>query len=548
MDRDSIYLSAIDYIENKFKIKLYAALAYGSRVAGYSSKHSDYDMIMIAEGFREGIRYVYEKFDGDNYVSALLVDRGFFEEDVEYAKHGEFVSGRLFTVFYPLKNSEYIYDMEVRLKKRTTIEETCLLLDKFGGLAYDLIIPIKYFLLSRLRWRLIAYPPVRYSYSKMFFGNRGRENLDKVLEGFYKAVEELESEGLLSFVDDHSVKILKRPKTCLGGLKDWLLILKRGAKHYITHGRSAKVKPIVVAEEAISKIKRELKGFKLPDELTDPEILLKMSDMYFSYKALSPLRSVKILFGGKAYIKKVVKRGLLSDLYELYVEDEEGNLHVVIMKRYSPLYLFKWFFIQLWLLDVKRFILWGRKRFLNEFIMLRELSSIGLNCPSPKLFSWSDTSLYIDYIKGERIIDLFDNYEFNFVKRMVREWGKIIGYLHSRGITLGDTKPHNAIIRDNKIFIVDLEQARVDDNFAWDVAEALYYSFIWPIKFAKIGLENIVSSFVEGYLKYGKFDALIKATSLRYIRPFLPLVPPNRIYKIRRLVRTISYQSNRILS
>ncbi len=534
-----VYDYAIKLAEERFGLSIYAALAYGSRIAGYASKHSDYDVIIVAEDFKEDIKYIYEKI-GENYVSILTVDREFFEEDVYEAKHGEFVAGRLYTVYQPLINSDYIHEMDIQLKKRTIIEEICGLFDSFGKITYDLVIPVKYFLLSRLRRRMQAYPPVKYSYYKMFYGDNGSRNMEFSLKGFYNALGILVEEGLVEFLSGDSVRVLKEPDICQAGLPGFLRFLKRGVKSYLTHGKSAKVKPAVVLEETISKIRRSIEGMRIPKELSHPETLLGLREGFLNVEYTPLNEVVKSIFGAKADLEKVVRKGIFSELYILHV-NIDGDKYAIIKKTFSPLYTLKWIFIQLWLLDLKRFIITGKKRFMNEYIMMRRLySELGVKCPRPLLLSWPDNTLYMEYISGRRLVDLDPSSERDTIIQIYREWGELVGWIHSKGLYIGDVKPNNVIVRNGEWYIVDLEQAGVGDDYAWDIVEALYYTYLWGSRLSSIDVEELCRSFLEGYLKYGSIDTVDKAGSWRYARPFLPLVPLYRILRIRRMFKKYS--------
>ena len=532
MNGKEIYESALQYIKEKWRIKIHSALAYGSRIGGYASEHSDYDILIVAEEFREGIRYIYEKFDG-NHVSILLVDKDFFEDDVLKAEHGEFVAGRLYTVYTPLINGNYIKEMEIKLKKRTVLEEICFLFYSFRDLTYEFIIPIKYFLFSRLRRRMQAYPPVKYSYFKMFYAEKGVDNLEFALKGLYAALKDLEKDGVVKFIDIDKVKIMVNLDICKAKAPILFHFFKRGIKSYLTHTKSAKVKPSVVLEETISKLRRSIESLRIPTELANPESLLSFEEAFFNNEYADVDNIVKSIFGPRAIVEKIVRKNFFSELYLIYV-NVMGKKYVVIRKKFSLLYHIKWFFIQLWLLDIKHFILVSRNRLINEFIMMNFLRGMkNINIPKPLLLSWPDSSLYMEYIDGKRLIDMKLPKDKNKILEVYYELGVVLGYLHSRKIVLGDAKPNNILVKDNKLYIVDLEQAGERNEYTWDIAELIFYSFLWSSPLRKAGLEKICNSFLQGYLVYGDSKWLEEAIKLKYIRPFLPLSPPNNLLKIR---------------
>ena len=536
MSGREIYDYALHYVKDKWNIKIYSALAYGSRIGGYASEHSDYDVLIIAEKYKEGIRYIYEKFDNKN-VSILLVDKDFFEDDVLKAEHGEFVAGRLYTVYTPLINGDYIKEMEIKLKKRTVLEEICFLFYSFRDLTYEFTIPIKYFLFSRLRRRIQAYPPVKYSYFKMFYAEKGIDNLEFALKALYTALKDLEKDGVVKFIDTDKVKILVNPDTCKAKAPILLHFFKRGVKSYLTHTKSAKVKPSIVLEETISKLRRSIESLRIPTELANPESLLSFEEAFFNNGYADVDNIIKSIFGPRAIVEKIIRKNFFSELYLIHV-NVMGKKYIIIRKKFSLLYHIKWLLIQLWLLDIKHFILISRNRLINEFIMMNFLRGMkDINIPKPLLLSWPDSSLYMEYIDGRRLIDMKLPKEKNKTLEIYYELGLILGYLHSRNIILGDIKPNNILVKDSKLYIVDLEQAGEGVEYAWDIAELIFYSFLWNSPLRKAGLEKICNSFLQGYLVYGNSKWLEEAIKLKYIRPFLPLSPLNNLLRIRNYIK-----------
>ncbi|MEM0056921.1 MAG: hypothetical protein QXH96_00335 [Candidatus Geothermarchaeota archaeon] len=547
----NVYEEIIDHLSKKLNLKVYAALAYGSLVAGYGDEHSDYDLIIISEELKYPIRYIYEKFKG-RYASVLLVKKPFFEEDVKEARHGEFVAGRLYTIYIPLINEKYIHDMDLELKKRACLEEIEETINEYGELAYSINIPVRYFLLSRLKQRATIYPIVKYSYIKMFSGRCGEQNLQRALRSFYEALKSLESEGLVNFVEPLTVKIVKRTAVYSRPLYRKMKYIKRAFKLYFTHLRSARVSPRVVFYEIRSKLKRYFKKANHFIELESPSILLSSADgIILKSQKLKTADAIKELYPFATHVRKIKRVGLFSNVHVLEVSD--GNRkELLVCKCYGKnnlIDIVKWIFVQLWLLDVKCFIISSRKRLINETLKSRELSlKYSIKTPRPLLILWRTRSVFFEYILGKNLVELAKD-SCKLVEELIlntyREFGEKLGLLHKNGLTLGDTKPDNIIVHDNSWYCVDLEQATYDGKYAWDIAEILYFSFRWFSPLRKIGIEKIVRSFLEGYLKHGHKKDVLKALSFRYIRPFLPFTPLTSIIKVRRAAR--AYIINSIL-
>ena len=522
----------IDVLRGVIGFEPYALISYGSRVAGYAGPDSDYDFIYIVEGFKPKIKYVYRDIGG-TYLSILVVDRKFFEEDIYTGIHGEFVAGRLYSVFQPLINGEYIFEMEKILKKRAILEELRLLKLKYGPFLRYMVIPIKYFLLARLNKRIRAYPPVRYSYYKTFYSSNGSENMRRSLKGFIEAAEDLTNDNLFSFRDGYirDIDIDSIP----AGLREIFKYLYRGMSMYITHGRSASVSLDVVLDEVRSKIRRGVKSFRIPRELENPEILLRMEDMYFSSFHVELDELIKSIFGVDAEIVKIGRRGIFSNLYILEVSTSEGVKKLVV-KSYPILSAFlKWIWLYIWLIGVKGFSINPWIRMYRELDGLKTLNRYGYNVPKIYALIWSDRVIVEEYIDGIRL-DLVRNER----EKYFYEAGKLIGSIHDRiGMSIGDTKPQNFIISGDKIYIVDLEQFGIDRNMVWDISEYILYTFIFFRNFrnrVKI-IMNMLNGYIDGCNRCR--DNLKSIISPRIVLAFLPLVPPNIFMDLRRCIDRI---------
>ena len=532
---ENVYEPALNYFRERLGKDIYAALAYGSQVAGYASSESDYDLILIVEDYPSTIKYFYESI-GELSFSALVVDKAFFEEDVYHARHGEFVAGRMYTVFIPLVNEEYIRGCEEALKERTIIEECCDLASRYGHLVEYLSIPLKYFLFSRLRRRMQAYPPVRYSYINTFFGKYGERNTEWSLAGFRSAADKLVEKGVLKVVGEDLYSIDLSKLRCPSRLVLNLKFLYRGVKSYITHGRSAKVPPKIFIQEFQSKIRRGVGG-ELPDLLRDPHMLLRVDGALVSGVARTMYQSLGFIYGESGVkVGRVEKTGLFSSTYviELY---RDGGAEYIVRKHYSLLDIFKWILLQLWLLDVVRFKLTPNARFITEVDASLRVRDIGVKSLEPILFSWGEKAIYSRYIRGVRVSDLPGRYPLPRILDIFRRVGRLAAYIHSHGYAIGDLKPQNIILEGDDLFLTDLEQFSVSGNQAWDIAEFLYYTYIITSNYSGVPPEDVASAFLEGYLELGNRDVVRRASSIRILRPFLIVTPPDKLVKIRRVLK-----------
>ncbi len=519
---------SIEEIKGVVGFEPYAIIQYGSRVGGYASKDSDYDYIYVVEGYPHKIRYIYEKV-GENYLSILVVDKQFFEEDVYTGVHGEFVSGRLYGVHKPLYNHEYVYKMEYALKERAVLEELSLLKIRFGGFLQYMRIPIKYFLLARLWKRITAYPPVRYSYYKMFYGPKGPENFRKALDRFEEVCIHFDRRGLLTYEEGYvmDVDVDKVPSSP----REVVKYLFRGLSMYYTHGRSANVGVEVFLDEVRSKISRGGESLRIPRELENPEILIGFKDCFFTVEELDTEAIIKSIFGSEARVVKVSRKGFFSNLSLIEVE-YLGRRFKLVMKRF-PLYssLIKWLWIYTWLFGYKHFEVDPVRRMYREYHGLNTLAKNGFNVPRVYAVVWPERVIVEEYVEGVRL----DRYEDRY--KGYRLYGEVLAKLHQVfRVSLGDTKPQNVIIRGDEVYLLDLEQFGVDNRLEWDLGEAVLYSFIFFRN--RRYVDEIVSGLLDGYLSRcrGCRDVIENILNLRIVVAFLPLVPLNLMYKVRKVI------------
>ncbi len=142
-----------------------------------------------------------------------------------------------------------------------------------------------------------------------------------------------------------------------------------------------------------------------------------------------------------------------------------------------------------------------------------------------------------EYIEGVRLDKVDRDIEKYFYLA-----GKMLGEIHSKlGASIGDTKPQNFIVKDGRIYLVDLEQFNRDDCFGWDIAELILYSLIFFRKFK--ARFSIINSVLKGYVDANNnySSHLKEAVKPRILFAFLPLVPINIFYEFRKKVYSHLY-------
>jgi tRNA A-37 threonylcarbamoyl transferase component Bud32 len=152
----------------------------------------------------------------------------------------------------------------------------------------------------------------------------------------------------------------------------------------------------------------------------------------------------------------------------------------------------------------------------------------------------------MEYIKGENLSNAIkriatskseEKAEKDLIKIM--RVGETLAQVHSLNVALGDTKPENVIVDPNdKIYLLDFEQASRDGDRAWDVAEFLYYSGHYLPLYSNDKAEFIARAFISGYLKAGgDVSTIKKAGAPKYTRVFSVFTLPSVIFAMSNVCR-----------
>ncbi|MGQ9468830.1 MAG: nucleotidyltransferase domain-containing protein [Nitrososphaerales archaeon] len=511
-----------------------AICAYGSHVAGYAREDSDYDVIVALKNYKPKIRYNYIRKGID--LSALIVDSKSLIKDAEVASLGEFVAGRLLNVYEPLLGSEFIEDVESKLKKRITFEILDEVALAYGYLSTEFIIPIKYLLFEKLKKRTSLYPPALYSYVKTYTGSMGKENLSATLRGFLTPLREMESYGWISLLDEESLRIkdeyFKLRKT--GKIKAALSYTKRGVISYAVHGYAGHVSLDVIKREVLSKIGRSKEISDVPEEMKHPKSLWRIDEGLLIIEGDDWIRQITgyLNLNEDTKITKVSQKELYENLKVYTLEDGDKKITIAV-KSFKDIKSLKWAFLNLWALPTKWFEMSPLIRLRREYVAIRKLREIGLNTPKIISIILNKRILVTSFVEGinlgKIIKDILDGHDAD--KSPISMYGESIGYAHKHGYSLGDTKPSNAILSDGKVFLTDLEQASEHGDRAWDIALFIYYSNKLTLNAS--GARSITREFLNGYLKTGSADIIKEALNPDYLAPFQAILAPNVMKVIR---------------
>ena len=75
--------------------------------------------------------------------------------------------------------------------------------------------------------------------------------------------------------------------------------------------------------------------------------------------------------------------------------------------------------------------------------------------PTPLLFEAKENKIIMEFVKGQRIKEIFLKEDISEIKKLSKKIGQLVGKLHSNGIIHGDLTTSNMILKDDKIYFID---------------------------------------------------------------------------------------------
>jgi len=520
-----------------------AICLYGSQAGGYAKADSDFDILLVVEGYRKGAGFHYRKIN-QVYAAILAVERKLLELDAKNGSLGEFLCTRLLGPYVALENPNYLRATEILAKRRVAEEELRDLIVGYGEISRGLVIDPAYLALSRLRKRARLYPALLDSYSNMLRSDLKEVNLRLILGGYRVVLEDLQRAGLIrseghrftleeEFIDD----VLSRRS--FGRVINVVEMSRRAFHSYLAYGRTRGHEFERIVNELGSALQRGLQLGALAEKPEDPRdyLFLKTSTGTIELNERSSVVDVALKLRPDAKVAITPLAGVLNDVYLVSVDQEQ-----LVAKKYTDWFSLKWFTINLVTLGTKKFSVMGSSRLANEYGMNRILSLGGISVPDIIHVSIPDRILLERYVPGRNVVSLVklacssdhlsaSDYE------LASHIGRAMARIHSIGVTIGDSKPENFVLSpDKKVYSLDLEQASKKGDKAWDVSELLFYSGHYSPLMTQ-GLSQFIDGFVEGYSEIGERSVLRRAAGVGYIKVFSIWTAPPVMYKIAERLR-----------
>ena len=521
-----------------------AVCVYGPWVCGYADKKTNVNVLLILDRFSFRLNTYSETVD-DLKVSILAVNRLDFERDVNKGWLGEFFAEKLAVPYEPLKNGEYLRLHEVKIKKRTVSELLENLILEFPESSHEFLIKKEYFMYEVMMRRARVFPPITYSFLNMSRGTLGRTNVDAIMDGYLKALKELEKENIV-FHSDGYIKITRSHIDTVKRRKLWLPLFLKSIQRLVLPPLlsvfSESASSFIQDQRLFMKANKKVRAGGLISRLEDPKkyVLLPTPLGPISLSDKSGIEDVarKIIPDGE-FLKMTVKNigGVFNDVYLLTIT-KNGEEQKFVVKQFLDWSNLKWLSLTLWSFGTTSFSVLGQSRLEKEYAINTFLRSKGF--PVPKIFyiSHQNRLIFEEFIEGyvlvESIKRIIASNKTTNDAALVNEVGRKIAEVHSLGVSLGDCKPENFIVSKDGIVLLDLEQATRDGNQAWDIAEFLYYSGHYSPPMSSTNAASIIArNFIEGYLEAGgKKETVKKAASARYTKVFSIFTPPHVILVI----------------
>ncbi len=519
--------------------KIAAVCAYGSRVAGYARSDSDYDIIVVARNYREGVRYRY--VDKPVPASALIVDVGLLEQDARASTLGEFVVGRFLNVYEPISNDGFFNRIEHEYKRRVILEALLELSSDYGDFCRHLLVPFSYFLFDKLKKRSVIYPPALYSYVQTYSCSLGIENRAISTQGFREAARSLSARGLFG-LEEEGVRVFpeKMRGDAFTKVQSLFSLTTRGVAQYAVHGYAGRVGLSVFRKEAQSKLRRMREKPEPLPELERPRVLLRLEE---GVVISDPSRLEKELANILGFAEFAIKERLLGDPYSttrVLTFTGGGREASIVLKNFSDVRSLKWALLGVWAAAANRFSMTPLARLEREYAVTRALRTSGVMVPAIIAVSPDIRVLAKEFVEGSTLSRVIDEYSRGDGDGLasVAEYGRLMAEVHGAGYTLGDAKASNVIVSPRGLFLTDLEQADTGGDKAWDMAEFIFYTA--KLSNREKAMERVARAFLEAYALKGDKEVIARASNAKYLRPFQPFILPRMAKNLRDLMTELA--------
>jgi tRNA A-37 threonylcarbamoyl transferase component Bud32 len=520
-----------------------AVCHYGPSVYGKPRSYDGYDILVICKDFADGLRAqvrVVEK----NRIRYLFVDKNLVESDVKKATLGDFLTERFLYPYSPIINREYLDSVGMDARCRIVREEVKGLVVQYGEMCRGLVAKPEFFALSRMRTRARVLFPSMDEYLRLLEPGVRQRNLALLRDSYKQAIAKVPSdivqvEGEDATIPDSAVDRWLKDRTS----EQVVDIIRQGQKafySYLVRGRAIFLNLELLARELYGPFRFRVESELASREPEDPKnyLYVRTAEGLVSLNEKSSLEDILAkLHPGKPLTVSPLA-GVLNEVFLVSSGKEQ-----FVAKHFTDWHGFKWFTLNLVSFGSKFFAVSGKTRMTNEYGINRYLAKKGLKVPEVFHVSVKQRILLESYISGSPLNEFVSEVvEQNALAdnqyHLAEQFGETLALVHSVGVTIGDSKPENFVARENEIYVVDLEQAGKRVDYAWDIAELLFYTGHYSnTPSPSHGLSALVEAFIHGYLRKGNHSELRRAAGVRYAKAFSLWTPAPIILEISKKLR-----------
>ena len=501
-----------------------------------------YEVMLVIHNFPPRLmRYI--KTINNKTIFVFGVDKWIFERDIDKGFLGEAIAGKLIFPNLGLYGNDYLHESEVALKKRLILELLENLVVNFPELSNRIQIKPQYFMYEVFSNRIRVFPLIVLDLAALKCNLQ--QNEEQALSSYNEALKQIEAEEKIS-LSNGNVKITKKFIKQSQDPKIKVINLSKNMPRTIFTSIFGALPQLlnIVSQNTEDFLKtQKISWMKVPDptcRLADPQkyVFFSTSGGLVSLADKLDIKGYAqrmLLKGQKDSIKVESVGGMLNDVYLISAFGNGGETKV-LAKRFKDWSGLKWFPLMLWSFGARSFAVSAQARLAKECAINEFLRSEGFNVPKLLHVSNAERIVFMEFIDGENLSENIkqiatstDSATLEDVLGKVSRVGEIFANVHSRNVSLGDTKPDNVIIKpDGTIFLIDFEQATQDGDKAWDIAVFLYYCghYLQPY-YSNAKSESVAKAFIGGYIKSGGNVLNVrKAGEPKYTRVFSIFTPP----------------------
>jgi len=519
-----------------------AICEYGPSVYARQGSYKGQDVMVVCESYANGLRAHLRVVEGHE-IRFLIADRDLIESDIKRGTLGDFITEKFLYPHHPLANSEYIEKISTQAKTRVVKEETRDLVVEYGEMCRGLVAKPEFFGISRMRKRARVFVPSMADYLELLEPSVRKQNIVTIHDSFKAAISAMkgdvvELDGDYVAFQDNAIDRWLKDRTSEQAV-NILRQSQRAFYSYLTKGRSIYLSLDLLARELSEPIRVGIDPALMGTKPENPKdyLYLRTSEGFTSFNETASLEDIasKLRPGRPITISPLA--GVLNEVFLVTAGKEQ-----FVAKKFTDWHGFKWFTLNLVSFGSKVFAVSGKTRMTNEYGINRYLAKKGVKVPQIIYVNLSQRILVEKYVVGTGLSDFVTSAVNQSTLtegqcRLAESLGETLARIHDVGVSVGDAKPENFVASDGEIFTVDLEQAGKRGDYAWDIAELLFYSGHYSTsQIPTRGLGMLVEAFIEGYLRKGRPAELRQATGVRYVKAFSFWTPAPVIIEILKIL------------